>query len=126
MKEEAQRIAMATACGWTGIEDRSEGLMMAPGFSVWGYPPVNPLIGHKEQVPRFLDDLNAMREARQRLTPPERRDYVKHRWAIARRTSEHMVTDNDMFKFADIAPEHDAEAFLRAKGLWVDSVPQPA
>ncbi len=54
MKPEAQRIAIAEACGWTEIIELNKCLI--------GWPPANRR-GYREMLPDYLNDLNAMHEA---------------------------------------------------------------
>tara|TARA_R110000772_G_scaffold266171_1_gene388278 strand:+ start:917 stop:1222 length:306 start_codon:yes stop_codon:yes gene_type:complete len=53
MKPEAQRIAIASACGWTrnGSSGNEE------------HPWVKPVNGVAKSLPNYLSDLNAMHEA---------------------------------------------------------------
>lgn len=60
MTPEAQRIAIAEACGWTHIKNFHT--MKIKGMWL-GYPPVNPIINNPNEIPDYLNDLNAMHEA---------------------------------------------------------------
>ena len=95
MTKEEMQIAIGEACG-------------CRTWSRTDYP--------SNSLPNYPEDLNAMRKAREILTPEQRAIYTSHRWKIARRSSGHIVTDDDMWKFANITATEDAEAFCRT--LW--------
>jgi hypothetical protein len=70
MTDEELNVRLAELCGWSAIEDFSNGLMMAPGTFMRGYPPKGAIIGKKEDVPRYCSDANAVAAA-----------YNQSRWA---------------------------------------------
>lgn len=104
-------IAVARACGWTQIEDRTN--EMGAHADVYGYPPTNFIVGKPERIPNYAQDLNAMRDAERVLTPSERVEYV----AIL--TNRRSVTDDDIttdnaWKAINATAQDRAKAFLRA------------
>lgn len=116
MKPEAQRIAIAEACGWVNIERyqirRDED---APWY-VTGQTPVSwkgP--DARPWLPDFLNDLNAMHEAEKTLNPREQRDY-------AFELSGRFYPDGlrDAFDLAHASAAKRAEAFLKTRNLWTD------
>jgi len=49
--------------------------MMPPGCAVVGYPPEGAIIGKKQTLPDYLNDLNAMHEAEKRLNGQQQINY---------------------------------------------------
>jgi hypothetical protein len=110
MNQEAQRIAIAEACGWTAKQN-----LGAAG----GYCARSPkgescdyMLGgtHADAIeancPDYTADLNAMHEAEKVLTPDEKWDYMDE---IDRMTER-------VPYFCTAAQR--AEAFLRTIGKW--------
>jgi len=119
MNKEAQRIAIAEACGWK----------ITNGYLAKGDMPfvhVGTLVTTWEQldrhdltsIPDYLNDLNAMHEAeKSRLTTMgERGDYVIQLGAVVDKAG--WKDHNFMITHATAAQR--AEAFLRTLGLWKD------
>lgn len=84
MSPEAQRIAIAEACGWTEIYDN-------PGMGVCGRGPNFPQKGNI-CVPDYLDDLNAIREAEGTLTDDKRMEFV---WLLSQVVAGNADQDED-------------------------------
>ena len=111
MKEEEQRIAIATAAGWTGII--AEGLDMGPA----GIEPGHLKAYMPIPLPDYLNDLNEVHEAEKVLT--EQQCYVYH---------EKLGNMAAYWQPKDCAPnwirhataKQRAEAFLKALNLWID------
>jgi hypothetical protein len=103
MTEEQQRIAIAEACGWT----------LKKGIRAWNRPNNNgwDLI---EQLPDYLNDLNAMHEAWQLLTHEQKLAYRREIALIASRE----VPNRQSHWLEDIAAEFGHEAYLRTIGKW--------
>lgn len=99
MSPDAQRIAIAEACGWKIISNFGSGV-------VYGQHPNYP---SSNQVPDYLHDLNAMHEAQKLLKPIEWENYRQELWLLC--------ADNDIRATA----AQRAEAFLRTVGKWEDS-----
>ena len=67
MSPEAQRIAIAEACGWTRYNGKEKFQFYSP----------RGMYARMENLPDYPTDLNAMHEAEKVLTLPERRKYRK-------------------------------------------------
>ena len=99
MKPEAQRIAIAEACGWTA---NPFGGLCPPNL----HPATN--INQQFELPDYLNDLNAMHETEKVLTGNNRLRYCE---LVA------SITKHDSM-FATAAQR--AEAFLRTISKWVE------
>lgn len=111
-----QQIAFCEWLGWTGI--RTEVWDCELGMEATG---IDPILKVRQPLRRVdIESLDIMHGMRQRLTPEQRESYTSHRWKICRRTSPHIVTDHDMWKFANFDATQDREAILKALGLWKD------
>jgi len=106
MKPEAQRIAIAEACGWTSISDWKAG-------GINGQHPTEPWV---EVIPDYLTDLNAMHEAEvlnfRSISAVERYRAALHGVLVAKFAVESDITS---------CASHRAEAFLRTLNLWEES-----
>lgn len=113
MKPEAQRIAIAEACGWQVTQGRSQGL------TPYGYPTIKHMQRCEvppQLVPDYLTDLNAMHEAEKVLTAEQQAQYamtLHEMHGIPLATFWHRV-------ICSTAAQR-AEAFLRTLGLWRDA-----
>ena len=111
MKPEAQRIAIAEACGWHGIHysgtegngpesdvcpPRLVGTLSKWGIGNWGVI---------YSVPKYVDDLNAMHKAEKILTADQWYEY------------DRLMPLRDPQKMHATASQR-AEAFLRTIGKW--------
>jgi hypothetical protein len=103
MSPEAQRIAIAEACGWEHIVFNRGWIKAGDG---------------KTQcvIPDYLNDLNAMHEAEEVMTEMQRCDYSNHLYDLARRHQE--VTEK--WRYLSMSAAQRAEAFLRTLGKWED------
>ena len=74
MNPEAQRIAIAKACGWKKMNWNEATVYGASthGFRVWKSKHQDSIMSYKgrvgERIPDYLNDLNAMHEAENVLT----------------------------------------------------------
>jgi len=104
MTPEAQRIAIAEACGWKPT--RSTGFIM----DGWSHPSKGTEWFPTSSLPDYLNDLNAMHEAEKVLTPDEKTDYIR------------LVNKGDFGyrRLAFATATQRAEAFLRTLGFWKD------
>jgi len=100
MSPEAQRIAIAEACGWT-IVSRTPPLGV---FSGLRNPPV--------PLPDYLNDLNAMHAAEKVLTDEQYRIYALRLGPL--------TTERQRAYISATAAQR-AEAFLRTLNIWDDS-----
>jgi len=121
VKPEAQRIAIAEACGVTIREEQDgSGLWSAEGPR-WSSYKTGLSLNHAQRVslPDYLNDLNAMHEAEKGLTPEQRDTYICHLGTV--------VGHWDIFEdigavdaIATATAAQRAEAFLRTIGKWTD------
>lgn len=105
MKPEAQRIAIAKACGW----EREPALKGDTGE--WYHPEVGE--GELNIVPDYLNDLNAINKAEILLTTQQKQDYVRTLCAVMGGWDS---MPDFTTTFASAAKR--AEAFLKAIGKW--------
>lgn len=111
MTPEAQRIAIAEACGWTINE------YLWHDGTPRGYPPKQEITkGGKGMVdlPDYLTDLNAMHEAERTIDTESKewKDYPSRLWeAMAHDPAQYWGTIHATAK-------QRAESFLRATGRW--------
>jgi hypothetical protein len=110
MTPEAQRIAIAEACGWASC-------YMEANFRLTGYPPDNTT---RTKLPKYTTDLNAMHEAEKVLTREQVPEYVRYVWDQVSRTCDDYVKAACFFIGHATAAQR-AEAFLRAIGKWDDT-----
>ena len=107
MTPEAQRIAIAEACGWTDVHLQDDG-------HLYGKPPKEHY--YSPNVPSYLSDLNAMHEAEKVLTDDQL-------WMYRRKLSclfaDH--TDDGYLKAIFATAAQRAEAFGLTLNLWTPS-----
>jgi hypothetical protein len=108
MTPEAQRIAIAEACGWTPWEKSTSGKF---------FTGPTGRIDHVVNLPDYLNDLNAMHEAEKTLTS------VLHYVQTIGEVVSRVYGDNrDAIRLSITATAAQrAEAFLRAVGKWNDT-----
>jgi len=107
MNPEAQRIAIAEACGWTDIEPCTCFYRVSRGYQpTWG--------AHKKHIPDYLKDLNAMHEAEKVLL---KLDTTCGFWQTYSNRLACLLGCTDIFH---ATATQRAEAFLRAIGKWED------
>jgi hypothetical protein len=111
MTPEAQRIAIAEACGWKNIFPRQDAFGDLSG--------VNPADGHylREHLPDYLNDLNAMHVAivSQPLEVQARIAQTLHQ--IVGITEDSSIFDDAVRLMLANAAQR-AEAFLKTIGEW--------
>lgn len=120
MKPDEQRIAIAGACGWKEIHRRNRsGKRDNQGVEIWGTTTCVGGVTEYQRLPDYLNDLNACHKFENlnssgwlayevALTEVITRDHGEC-------TKRHLIN-------AEAAQR--AEAFLRAKGLWIDEPPR--
>lgn len=101
MTPEAQRIAIAEACGWTACCDYGANLVI-------GLPPNEKDTDKRCGVPSYLSDLNAMCEAEMMLTPGQLDIFDSILFDIC----------GSWQKAIHATAAQRAEAFLQACNLW--------
>ncbi len=111
MSPEAQRIAIAEACGWTHERE----FIVHPEGDHMGYAKIEEgrLDAHFK-FPSYPTDLNAMHEAELRLNwnEQESSDLFNYRCAL------HKLMGNDPSLWGFATAAQRAEAFLRTIGKW--------
>jgi hypothetical protein len=113
MDEEKQRIKIAEACGW-----KRHPLQMNKNF--WIQFPSQKQARDYRDLPDYLNDLNAMHEAKKALWAKD--------WAYRYIFNDHLANiikgrivnrnEWDAETFLDATAAEQAEAFLKTLGLW--------
>lgn len=131
MTPEAQRIAIATACGWqcVHLESYSDGSGNFD-YGPRGMPPKHNL---RRELPDYLSDLNAMHEAEKVLTEVQQVRFVfellRWRWVgDCLWSDKYEGWSEELKKFplrwyvatTTATAAQRAEAFLRVIGKWTD------
>ena len=114
MRPEAQRMAIAEACGWRKVDQPKD-----LGFGVMARPKCWYFL---HQLPDYPADLNAMHEAEKVLTRQQQWDYL---YALGIEDHEAppcpLAFDPDSVRLAIFATAAQrAEAFLKTLNLWED------
>ena len=119
MSPEKQRIAIATACGWTKFNSATHKWAI-----LYGQPP--NACSNSWELPHFLNDLNAMHAAEKVLTYEQKEQFVF--WMNHIHPSadiHHSDTQKDfrleVFSLVHSPASQRAEAFLRTLGLWEEA-----
>ena len=105
MKPEAQRIAIAEACGWTFIEK----------LAFTGIPKGSRGNADARVIPDYINDLNAMHEAEKVLTQNQYWEYAD---LNLKATVWQDGPPGHAYQCATAAQR--AEAFLKTLSLWRD------
>jgi hypothetical protein len=107
MTPEAQRIAIAEACGWTNVAPRIVKNVKHQGdditVGIWS---------DNGWIPNYLNDLNAMHDAEKVL-------FGRNDWSACI-YDEHINVATSSWKWNATASQR-AEAFLRTIGKWEES-----
>lgn len=109
MSPEAQRVAIAEACGWKFESRRA---IRPDGSITTDFPLINQLF----HVPDYPNDLNAMHEAWKRLSYSQKATYFDAMLLIVQ--VDGVV---DPYTMIHVTAAQRAEAFLRTLNLWDDS-----
>ncbi len=105
MKPEAQRIAIARAFGLTGVGVISRSVMHVKD-------------GYFEEVPDYLNSLDAMHEAEKTLT---RAQYERYEQWLEDFLAAAPVSECPAEDYSSHSPaSRRAECFLRTKALWME------
>ena len=91
MSPEAQRIAIAEACGWK-----------------------DEIVKAFHGLPDYLNDLNAMHEAENTLTEKQRCRYSDELYSVA----INHAAETGKWRYLSMTSAQRAEAFLRTIGKW--------
>lgn len=123
MKPELQRIAIAEVCGWAEAfppKGKPHELTKRGGILL-PYHWVQEGTGlRRQELPDYLNDLNAMHEAEKVLTEEQLWDYLSHLFHITAVNGKVEPMQQVRAKAAQ-----RAEAFLRTLNLWADDRPTP-
>lgn len=110
MTPEAQRIAIAEACGWTHLTQFTNRITNPDGHAIFFDPTKQDKLS---LIPDYLNNLNAMHEAEKVLTNESmRRIYKAHLIDLVFSDPP----NNRGIVFATAAQR--AESFLRTLNLW--------
>lgn len=114
MKPEAQRIAIAEACGWKYDEIAvSHGI---PKSMAWrNKETIGPT-----RVPDYLNDLNAMHEAENTLNGSHLCLYASILFTVTNAGLGAQTIDHERWGLLRATAAQRAEAFLRTLNLWKD------
>jgi len=112
MNPEAQRIAIAEACGWKFIPEYYHGEDQPPELTTVT-PDGRHLCGY---YPDYLNDLNAMHEAEKMLTDEQDLEYSE---SLEQVVGARFNSNNgeDMRRLRSATAAQRAEAFLRTLNL---------
>jgi len=108
MSPEAQRIAIAEACGYAPHTPGAHGVLR------WTHPYFGSIILYIEALPDYLTDLNAMHGAEKVLTAGQRYIYTDNLWRLTHHAK--------IFPSVHATAAQRAEAFLRTIGKWEDDL----
>ena len=103
MSPEKQRIAIATACGWTKFNSATHKWAI-----VYGQPP--NASSNSWELPHFLNDLNAMHAVEKVLTG--------YQQTVTYSDNLMKIVGYHTFDSAHATAAQRCEAFLRTLGLW--------
>ena len=114
MTPEAQRIAIAEACGW------KKGGLDCDGYQIWIHP--SGARQYWAYVPDYLNDLNAMHEAEEVIRANQFRfvNYPQELFKVIARREWNGDLGYFTFNFINATAAQRAEAFLKTLGLWKD------
>jgi len=109
MDEERQRIKIAEACGFTQEEPWLD------GRTCWGHKDHPKHIGF-EEIPDYLDDLNAMHMAEKKLTLAQWDEYLRILYSLVQ--DPHICSLTHTMAYVCATAVQRAEAFLKTLNLW--------
>jgi hypothetical protein len=113
MKPELQRIAIAEVCGWKLKHlEKPDVWFLQHGSSV--------RVAVIENLPDYLNDLNAMREAENVLNTERAETFVSELANTIQMKRTKATINSDYFIVAHASAAQRAEAFLRCIGKWQD------
>ncbi len=113
MKPEAQRIAIAEACGWSGIRTSSNPDI---GDMIGMYGPLRGF----SLVPNYLSDLNAMNEAEKVLANEKQCEQFAVALAVIMKCFPSGPYLGPQSYLWHASADQRAEALLRTLNLWTE------
>ena len=125
MSPEKQRIAIAIACGWTNVKP-----VVVQNVKHQGDDITVGISSDSGWIPDYLNDLNATQEVKKVLWDKGLLlEFVNQLVSITYSAMgfrwEKLTTDDHLILVATATAEQEAEAFLRALGLWEKEVNEP-
>jgi hypothetical protein len=133
VKPEAQRLAIAEACGWRNIRELDD---LYPDGSVaagvW-WQGKSPDGDSDQLLPDYLNDLNAMHEAEKILENPQENGRLMSTYSVWKLTEvcnaytkgheKSRAGSTVTYWLIHATAAQRAEAFLRTLGKWEDTQP---
>ena len=113
MTPEAQRIAIAEACGWTMFDAGPDSF----GTHCEAHCNRGQETILQRKLPDYLNDLNAIHQAEQTIPPDSFAVYLETLQRIIQ--SEHRFEIENRFAAFSATAAQRAEAFLKTIGKWV-------
>ena len=118
MSPEAQRIAIAEACGWRRIKEQHRNWDGPPELELWGARLLpdgeNDDLRIREEVPDYLNSLDAIFGAIKMMTNDQKDEVVRRiGWSAVRG-----CWDNSFI--ANATPAQWSRAFLQTLNLWTE------
>jgi len=111
---EAQRIAIAEACGWTNVAPRIVKNVKHQGDDV-----TVGIWSDNGWIPNYLNDLNAMHEAVSIFDYDQADEFEDHLCDICKRSNDEKENPAPWrFAVVNAIAAQRAEAFLRTIGKW--------
>ena len=116
MSPEAQRIAIAEACGWRIYESNGITYYERPGGDVYNH------VLCVECLPDYCSDLNAMHEAEAGLGEGQKMPYARKLLEIVTGCPPHLIggflNGGTLWDAVFATAAQRAEAFLKTLNLW--------
>jgi len=123
MKPKAQRIAMAELEGWEHMEAKE----LSPSERIvygekWWRNPIEKTIACEDNIPDYLNDLNAVHEVEKSLSTLNQSFFANELYDITNTgVDEEMAVTHDFFSSCVMATAAQrTEALLRTMGKWKD------
>jgi hypothetical protein len=120
MTPDAQRIAIAEACGWVEHEINSDSWYKNSGHKFSAPTGTSPFLG-RHSLPDYLTDLNAMHEAEKGLTDDQQKLYIENLMNDEPTKGDYCneYLWDSVYAFCTHATAADrAKAFLKTIGKW--------
>lgn len=111
------RIAIAELRGWRNCRYIAE-LHDCRGLPPAGYKGDRINLGEEAWLPDYLNDLNAMWEARETLTQEQRREFLG--WLTQAVLPVYTTQEDYDWFTVHATARQQAEAFVRLHGKWVN------
>jgi len=121
MTPEAQRIAIAKACGWRAEKWASGGWTCYNPSGSYGEFTGSEEAAFLLNCPDYLNDLNAMHEAEKVLTHADQCQYGRYLTRLVTGIFQMHHAHSDTARIAHAIAAQRAEAFLLTIGKWVPS-----